>query len=187
MRKSSTLQPNFRKPSLSVPERRHSLLLAMAADLERHQEQAERLKQLRLQKERRIGKRISQETAAFEIGVSARTYRTWEGTGATIGFENLKAAAEYFDTTTAYIEYGQHEQEPTPDILRHSNASQLDRIEQKLDEVLAHLGVKSTQPAVRLAQGLLEAAQASAQDQSESPTKQPARGRRRPKAADAGA
>ncbi len=131
--KSSPRHPNFRQSSLSVADPRHSLLLAMAADLERLRAQAQRIKQLRREKERRDGKEISQETAAYEIGVSARTYRTWEGKGSTIKFDNLQAAANYYGTTTGFIEHGATA--ATPDLF--ASDSQLDRIEGQLGALQA--------------------------------------------------
>jgi DNA-binding XRE family transcriptional regulator len=120
----------------------------MAADVERLHEQAERIKRLRREKERRDGISISQETAAYAIGVSSRTYRTWEGQGATLQFDNLKALADYYETTTGYIEHGQHVE--TPDLSSDGQPAQLDRIEQKLDQVLSLLQAQEVDTAMEI-------------------------------------
>ena len=99
----------------------------MAADAEKLRAQAERIKELRKAKERRDGQSISQETAAHGVGISVRTYRTWEGIGADIKLKNLKALASYYETSTDYIERGATEPLSTPDL--SNGASQLDRIE----------------------------------------------------------
>jgi transcriptional regulator with XRE-family HTH domain len=131
--KSSVHTHNFRKPSLSAAETRHTLLLAMAADAEKLRAQAERIKQLRAMKGRREGRFISQETAAHEVGVSARAYRTWEGSGATIKLPHLKALVRYYDTTEDWIEHGRDGQGETPNLFeRNGEPSQLDRIELEL-------------------------------------------------------
>jgi hypothetical protein len=112
---------------LSATEKRHSLLLAMAADAKRQREQTERIEKLRLQKQQLEGRKIVQETAAAEIGVSARQYRTWEGPGAAIRFENLQRLAKYYETTTGFIEYGQEDNRPTPDLVGALEDSDVER------------------------------------------------------------
>lgn len=146
MLKSRVQQSNFRKSSLSPAQARHTVLLAMAADAEKLRAQAERIKELRKEKERRDGEKVSQETAAHGIGVSVRTYRTWESTGADLRFENLKALAGYYDTTVDYIEHGR-ERGSTPDLSLVGELSQLDKIEamlKKNTETLANLSRQMT-------------------------------------------
>lgn len=107
MRKSNSRKLRFLEPSLSTAEKRHSLLLAMASDAKRLREQGDRIERLRVEKQQLEDRKIVQETAAAEIGVSARQYRTWEGPGAAIRFENLQKLAAYYGTTTNFIEYGE--------------------------------------------------------------------------------
>jgi transcriptional regulator with XRE-family HTH domain len=130
--KSSVHTHNFRKPSLSAADTRHTLLLAMAADAEKLRAQAERIKQLRAMKGRQEGRFISQETAAHEVGVSARAYRTWEGSGAAIKLPHLKALVQYYDTTEDWIEHGRDGRGETPHPFPPGEPSQLDRIELEL-------------------------------------------------------
>lgn len=136
--KSRVQTHNFRKASLSGPEARHRLLLAMAADAEKLRAQAERIKKLRSGKERSEGRRISQETAAHEIGVSSRAYRTWEGSGAVLKFENLKSLASYYDVTTSFIERGVMD-EHTPELFTASEGDRLIEIDNKLDQLIDHV------------------------------------------------
>jgi transcriptional regulator with XRE-family HTH domain len=139
MMKSSVRQPNLRQRSLSAAEGRHNLLLAMAADAEQLHAQAQRIRKLRKDKGRRGGVFISQETAAHGIGVSSRTYRTWEAEGAELKLENLKALAAYYDTVPDYIERGLTHPAPTPDL---GKPTQLERIEQAvvaIDEKIERL------------------------------------------------
>lgn len=157
--KSRGSMQNFRQSSLRPVGSRHTLLLAMAADLERLHAQAERIKELRLDKQHRDGKRISQETAAHKVGVSVRQYRTWESTGAVIQFDNLQALATYFDTSTSYIEFGEETRAETPDL--SNGASQLDRIEERLDQVHKML---TQLLASEIVAGLQEPSQAESSD-----------------------
>lgn len=115
----------------------------MAADAERLRAQAKRIERLRTEKERRDARRITQETAAYEIGVSSRQYRTWEGAGATIKFENLQALAAYYDTSTGFIEYGQTDRGNTPELpapqQAAASAERLAAIEERLAGIEEHL------------------------------------------------
>lgn len=138
MLKSRVQQPNFRHTALSRAEAQHRVLLAMAADAEKLRAQAERIKELREAKGRREGTKISQETAAHEIGVSVRQYRTWESTGADMMPENVKAAAAYYGTTVDYIERGEAAGGATPDLSTNGRPS-LDQIDAKLDQILETL------------------------------------------------
>lgn len=141
MRKSRDRHSDFRGASLSAAEQRHSLLLLMAADLKRLREQGERIQELRLAKQAREGRRITQETAAAEIGaVTIRQYRTWEKPGADMKFENLKALAEYYEVTTDYIQYGAGHSPgavsaPPKNGPKPDDRSQLERMEMRLEAV----------------------------------------------------
>ena len=103
----------------------------MAKDAEQLAAQGNRLAELRALA------RVSQETAAHKIGVSTRAYREWELGRGGFSDDNIKAAAHYFGTTPDYIEYGviRRKRSETPDL---GNAV-LDRIEDKLDQILALL------------------------------------------------
>lgn len=148
MGKSSIQQSHFRTGSLRGAEARHTLLLAMAADAEKRRAQAKRIVELRLAKGRREGEFISQETAAHEIHVSARTYRTWESVGADWKLPNLRRLARYYGVTTDYIEHGVTEikQGDTPDLSLVREAppvTQLDRIEAALERILKAMGLSA--------------------------------------------
>ena len=111
MRKSRVPQKNFRSGSLRNPHYRHTFLTAMAKDAEKLEAQGRRLAELRALA------RVSQETAAHQIGVSVRAYREWELGRGGFNDENIKAAAKYFGTTPDYIEYGvmKRERGPAPE------------------------------------------------------------------------
>lgn len=79
---------------------------------------------------------ITQEEAARRIGVGYRTYQKWEEGRNSPYPRNLKAASRVFGRTVEELG-GEPLEEYIPD--------QLDRIEQKLDALLAVLG--ATQPA----------------------------------------
>lgn len=93
----------------------------MAADAEQLAAQAARIVALRKDKERREGKTISQETAAHEIGVSVRQYRTWETSGADMKIENLKALADYYSTSIDLVQRGKSQPSATPELVETLN------------------------------------------------------------------
>lgn len=99
--------PKFRNATLRSPTARLSLIHGMARDLEELVAQGKRLQDLRADKSITLGKRVSQETAAREIGVSVRAYRDWETGRGGINDDNLGSAADYYDTTARWIRYGQ--------------------------------------------------------------------------------
>lgn len=118
----------------------------MALEAEELLAVATRMRELRAAKERRDGEKISQETAAHGIGVSSRTYRTWERKGADLKTDNLRAAALYYETTTDYIKYGTEKPAATPDLMAEFSSEDLDtrlrRIEQQqlaLQEQQTHI------------------------------------------------
>lgn len=131
MRKSSDPHYNFRNRSLRASSGRHILLLQMAKDAEQLAAQGRRLKELRARK------RVSQETAAYEIGVSTRAYRNWEGGGG-IKDGNVPKVAEYFAVSADFLEYG-HERGPVPDLMANLSpddlGQRLDRMEDALNEI----------------------------------------------------
>jgi hypothetical protein len=72
-----------------------------------------------------------QPQIAHEVGVTLRAYQEWEAGGG-IAWPNLRRLAEVHGVTTDWLENGDGQPE-------HAHA-QLDRIERKLDELLARLG-----------------------------------------------
>jgi hypothetical protein len=72
-----------------------------------------------------------QPQIAAEVGVTLRAYQGWEAGGG-IAWPNLRKLAEVHRVSTNWLEHGDEHPE-------HAH-SQLDRIEQKIDEMLARLG-----------------------------------------------
>jgi hypothetical protein len=72
-----------------------------------------------------------QPQIADEVGVTLRAYQEWEAGGG-IAWPNLRKLAEVHRVSTNWLEHGDEQPERAH--------SQLDRIEQKLDKVLARLG-----------------------------------------------
>src|SRR5260370_570112 len=92
----------------------------MPMDPEQQKAVAARVKELR-------GLRPQPQMAA-EVGVSLRAYQEWEAGGG-IKWSNLQRLAEVHGVTPNYILYG--EEKP------RGPKTQLDRIESKLDDLLA--------------------------------------------------
>lgn len=95
----------------------------------------------------REARRLSQEDAAHEIGVSAKTLRTWEK-GGPIKWANAKAAGQFYEV------------DPESLVAREIvsvedfDADQLSRVEQKLDRVLEWIEeIDAGMAAAALAQG----------------------------------
>ncbi len=76
-----------------------------------------------------------QPQIADEVGVSLRAYQQWEAGGG-IAWTNLKRLADIHGVSTEWLENGDERHEPAQ--------PQLDRIERKVNEVLARLGAVST-------------------------------------------
>jgi transcriptional regulator with XRE-family HTH domain len=129
------------------------LLLAMVRDAERLAAQGGRLKELRL------GMRVSQETAAHNIGVSVRAYRDWEGGKGGINAEHLKAVAEYFSTTEDWIEYGEFIRE-RPILQPFPTTNVLARIEKKISQLEEQVSLLRAELAARDAEVLAQIEQA---------------------------
>jgi hypothetical protein len=72
-----------------------------------------------------------QPQVADEVGVTLRAYQEWEAGGG-IAWPNLRKLAEVHRVSTNWLEHGDEQPERAH--------SQLDRIERKLDDVLARLG-----------------------------------------------
>ena len=121
---------------------RHSLLLAMAKDVERLEDQGARIKQLRLQATR------SQLQVANALHVTPRAYQLWESGRGDIATENLTRLARYLGTTPDFIRYGVMKRERPQALGTADEPSQLDRIEDKLDQILAVLKEDTAADAV---------------------------------------
>lgn len=104
------------------------------ADLER----GERIKELRL------ARHLTQPAVAEAIGVTLRGYQKYEAGGG-IKWDNAKALAKFFRVDPDYLMSGPKTE--TPDLSRNGQPSQLDRIEAKLDHVIALLVDGDQQPA----------------------------------------
>ena len=99
----------------------------------------ERLKSLR------TDRRLNQEDAAHEIGVSTKTLRTWEK-GGPIKWENAKAAATFYEVEAESLV----EREPGTSIATLAeNPDQLNRIERKLDEILDYISGRQAERVAR--------------------------------------
>lgn len=94
--------------------------LQMAMDTQRQLEMAGRIRECR-------GPR-PQPVIADEVGVRLRTYQHWEE-GHGISWPNLQKLAEFFAVSENWLLYGADEAQ--------GPVSQLDRIEKKIDELLA--------------------------------------------------
>jgi transcriptional regulator with XRE-family HTH domain len=113
----------------------------MAEDAELLHAQGQRLKDLRERKGvTKDGDRVTQRVVADVIGVTERAYHDWENGSSDIKPENLKALADYYETTRDYIKYGVSRRE-APDLAAalDGDGARLDRIEFTLDVVLGAL------------------------------------------------
>ena len=112
------MQPPAQSRFAAIPSqkaKRATTLLAEVADLER----GERIKELRLAKSRREGRRISQMKAANEVGVSYRAYQLWEAGGG-IKDANVGPLATFLESDEDYILRGPSAAE-TPDLMGSMN------------------------------------------------------------------
>jgi transcriptional regulator with XRE-family HTH domain len=92
-------------------------------------------------KELRLSRGYKQQWIADKIGVTLRTYQFWQQGKIPPTGENLERLAKLFGVTPTYILRGE-----TPDPF--GSASQLDRIEAKLNEVIERLVVAEVMAAV---------------------------------------
>jgi len=106
-------------------------------ELDRLAAQGDRLRQLRQPIEGtgadggQVRYRIGQQTVADAAGVILRTYQAYEGGSSDVGWDKLKRIAEFHNVDPGWIING--DQGP----------SQADRIEAKLNAIMAHLGVEA--------------------------------------------
>lgn len=137
------------------------------AEAERQKEIGARIRELR--------GRVPQPVIAERVGVTLRAYQAWEAGGG-IAWDNLVKLAEVFEVSEDYIEYGLGGD--------YKPGTNMARIEQKLDAILAHFGIDPAQfdgsledTVERAAAGSIAALASSAGDQPQAkPT--PARKRR---------
>lgn len=122
--KSQIAQKGFVPGTSRGPRSARTLLLQMAADLERQREIGQRIKALREE----LG--LTQPVLADKVGVTLRAAQAWEAGGG-IGYENRKRLAEELGVSEEFLLFG----EPG----RQGPSTQLDRIEAKLDAVLVLL------------------------------------------------
>lgn len=115
-------------PGTSRPARSsRTLALRMALELQHQQEVAERIKELR-------GK-VPQPVIADRVGVTLRAYQEWEAGGG-IKWENYGKLALALGSTVEYLMHGEDAARAASEAPR---PGQLDRIEAKLDDLLARL------------------------------------------------
>lgn len=155
---SRTMQKDFVPGSSRGPRSAHTLALQVRKATDRQRAIGARLRELR-------GPR-PQPVVAEAIGVTLRAYQSWEHGDSGIAWRNLHALAEYHGVSENYILYG--EQKPK------GAETQMDRIEAKLDQLLAQApegpAVPNDWPPERLRelgdafQLLVEAAEAVAQE-----------------------
>ncbi|HWX46001.1 MAG TPA: helix-turn-helix transcriptional regulator [Solirubrobacteraceae bacterium] len=112
----------------------------MAMELERQREVGARIKQLR-------GPR-PQPVVADKVGVTLRAYHAWEAGESGIAWRNLQKLAAVFGVSENYLLYGSEEP--------RGAETQLDRIEEKLDDILSRL--PEADPGADLERELEEAA-----------------------------
>lgn len=106
----------------------------MAMEMERQREVGERIKELR-------GPR-PQPHVADQVGVTLRAYQAWEAGESGLAWANLRKLAEFFGVSENYLLYGSEEPAGPSD--------QLQRIEEKLDRLLAQWAVRETEEADEL-------------------------------------
>lgn len=114
----------------------------MAKDAAQAAAEADRIKELRERK------RATQPEVADAIGISLRGYQAWEAGHSTPNGQNLKALAEYHETTPDYIEYGEgRARGAAPDLFGSHGAEEDVRVIRKLLEMMA--GDAMTQAALK--------------------------------------
>lgn len=126
---SSATQPVYAKDAWQNPRNARTLRAFMAL---RNEQIAARIRELRAAKGN-----PPQPLVAAELGVGERTYQTWEQGEAKPGYRNLQRLAEYFGVGEDYILTGREDTDAEP----IAEPAQLDRVEAKLDRLLAYFNV----------------------------------------------
>lgn len=114
-----------------------------------------------LLRELRETRHLSQEEAAHEIGVSVKTIRAWEK-GSGIRWGNAKQIGQFYGVDPNSLVAREGINGKPADIPDPFSNPQLDRIESKLDKLLAAIG----QPDF---EGIEQAAAAAAQESAPAP------------------
>lgn len=139
MRKSSDRTHNFP----STPSR-HAELVASFREQMADYARGEHLKALR------EGRRLSQEGAAHEIGVSTKTIRTWEK-GGKIKWANAKSAASFYEVDPETLVSRDEEESEAP-VPAAEPDDRLSLAETKLNEALELLHAHIAQTGTRAAE-----------------------------------
>ena len=126
---SRTTLSKSAKNAWQTPRNHRTLQALMALE---NQEIARRIAELR-----KARGNPPQDVVARKLGVGPRTYQAWELGEARPGYSSLEKLATYFGTTEEHILTGMGEP-PT------SLGAQMNRIEQKLDDLL---GIFTSRPA----------------------------------------
>lgn len=154
MGKSTTRTTNYRQDAS-----RRVIALATFQQQMADFARADQLVQLRERK------RLSQENAAHEIGVSAKSLRAWEHGGG-IRWHNVKKLAAFYGVKPESLVVQEPDRaQPTPDLMPSLNGNgQLDRIEAMLRTLLRHAGY-----GIEFIDALADPAAPTAEDDSTHP------------------
>lgn len=121
---------NFAIGSSRQPRTARTVLLRMAAD----QDRADRIRTLKTEHPE-----YTWQVIADRVGVSLRAAQSWQETGG-IAYENAKKLAELWDEDLDYIMRGVRR--GAGDLMGALNSeTRDDRLERKLDALLAHFGL----------------------------------------------
>lgn len=164
-RSVTTTQPAFANDSWQTQRNARTLQAFMAL---RQAEIGERISRLR-----RDRGNPPQEVVAQQIGVSYRSLQSWEAGDAKPSYRNLTKLADYFGVSEEFILMG----EVDPSAPR--NVTQLDRIEQKLDQLIeAAAALTQLDERLRLLEARAQTDAAEALERSEASSTATARPRR---------
>ena len=117
--------------ALESPQRANSVALDLLMETQHKLEIAARVRELRSRSP------FTQANIADKLGITLRAYQAMEAKGTT-KWERCEELAKIYDTTPEFIWDGT-DKKPTPDLLGSLDGNvsdRLDRIEEKLDEVL---------------------------------------------------
>lgn len=161
--KSTIVKENFVPGTWRGP-RSVDTLRAQMADLSRGQ----RIKDLR------ESRHLTQEAIAERLGVTLRGYQAWEAGGG-IKWDNVKRLATFHKVNPDFVMNGPDETGEAS-----ANATQLDRIEMKLDLLTAQIDAFLSQSAAeRVAQAVADADEGDRSTSDGSGRKRPAKRTRR--------
>lgn len=159
MPKSSLAKAKYAIGSSRGSRSAHTLLLQMARDAEKLADQGQRIKQLREAMRTAENKRVTQPVVAEAVGVTPRAYQEWESGRGDMKPENVKALADFFETTPDYIEYGveARDRSDTPDLTESLTGEPpwVGRLEGKIDRMLKLFDELNELPAAPPSTGAL--------------------------------